>query len=158
MTARVERRLAYDASADAVAAMLLDPAFREEVLAAQHVLRGSASVDGHQVRVERVHAADRIPSFAKKFVGEEIDIVQHEEWAGRSATVHVTIPGKPGEIRGTTGLADGSGGTVQTVDLSVKVGVPLIGAKVEALVADLLGKAYDKEWEVGRAWLGRGGA
>jgi hypothetical protein len=158
MTARLHRDLSYDATTREVAAMLLDPAFREEVLAAQHVLRGSAEVDGRVVRVERVHAADRIPSFARKFVGDEIDIVQQEEWTGTSASIHVTIPGKPGEIRGTTRLADDVSGTRQTVDLSVTVSVPLIGSKVETLVADLLGKAYDKELEVGRAWLARGRA
>ena len=39
-----------------------------------------------------------MPSFAKKFVGDEIKIVQRETWTSATAAdLHVSIPGKPGE-------------------------------------------------------------
>jgi len=35
----------------------------------------------------------------------------------------------------------------------VKVKVPLIGGKLEQLMADTIGSGYDVEHEIGRAWL-----
>ena len=67
-----------------VAAMLADPEFREEVCEQQHVLRGDGlrrrRRDGMEVTIDQVQAAAGIPSFAKKFVGDEINIVQTETW------------------------------------------------------------------------------
>ena len=57
--------LTYDAPASAVAAMLADPAFREEVVEAQHVLRHDVQVTGDPaagsgtVIVEQVQSATR---------------------------------------------------------------------------------------------------
>ncbi len=78
--------LTYDAPASAVAAMLADPAFREDVVEAQHVLRHDVKVTGDPaagsgtVMVEQVQSATGLPSFARKFVGDEIEIVQDETW------------------------------------------------------------------------------
>ena len=154
MATPLHKELAYDAGIDAVNAMLMDPAFRERVLERQRVLRGSVTVDGSRVEIEQVLPADGIPSFARKFVGDEIVIHQREEWATPSrGDIHVTIPGKPGEMTGTTTLVESDGHTVETVDLAVRVGIPLVGGKIEALIGDLLGKALDKEHETGVAWL-----
>lgn len=158
MATTVRQELAYDAPVDAVAAMLADPAFREEVLERQRVLRGSASVEGTHVRVEQVQTAQGIPAFATKFVGEEITIVQEEEW--RSPThgdITVTIPGKPGDMTGTATLAERGSGTVETVELTIKVAIPLVGGKLEKLIGDLLNKALRKEHETGVEWLARRG-
>lgn len=154
MATRLHKELRYDAGAEAVYAMLMDPAFRERVLASQRVLRGSVSVTGECVEIEQVLAADGIASFARKFVGEEIVIHQREEWTTpSSADVQVAIPGKPGDVVGTATLAESAGGTLERVDLEIRVGIPLVGGKLEALVGDLLGQALDKEHETGVAWL-----
>jgi len=156
MATRVHEELAYDAPVEAVAAMLADPAFREKVLERQRVLRGSVSIDGGRVRIEQVQSAQGIPAFATKLVGDEITIVQEEDW--RSPTegdVTVTIPGKPGDMSGRATLAPRGDGTVETVDLTVKVGIPLVGGKLEKLIADLLARALRKEHEVGVEWLAR---
>ncbi len=65
------------------------------------------------------------------------------------------IPGKPGDMRGTVALRESGGTTTETVDLTVKVGIPLVGGKLEGLIADLLLKALRAENTVGRAWLAR---
>lgn len=157
MATRVSRQLAYDAPVGEVSAMLHDPAFREEVLAAQDVLRGTVRVEGPVVRVEQVRSADGLPSYARKIVGDEIEIVQEETWtAPGAADVHLTIPGKPGEMRGTLTLTEQGGGTLESVELTVKVNIPLVGGKIEGLIADLVGRALDKEHQTGRAWLARG--
>lgn len=153
---KLTKTLTYDASTDAVGAMLDDPAFREEVLRQQRVVRGSADVDGDVVRIEQVRSAGDIPSFARSFVGEEIVIVQTETWtSATTADVAIAIPGKPGEASGTIRLAGSGGRTTQTVDLAVGVRVPLVGGKIETMIVELLGHALDVEHRVGQEWLTR---
>ena len=102
MSTKLTKKLTYDAPAEAVTAMLDDPAFREEVLERQKVVRGSVDIDGDVVTIEQVRSADDIPSFARKFVGDEIVIVQTETWTSpTSADIALAIPGKPGEAVGT---------------------------------------------------------
>jgi hypothetical protein len=153
---KLMKTLTYDASTDAVGAMLDDPAFREEVLRQQRVVRGSADVDGDVVRIEQVRSAGDVPSFARSFVGEEIVIVQTETWtSATTADVAIAIPGKPGEASGTIGLTEAGGRTTQTVHLDVSVRVPLVGGKVESMIVELLGHALDVEHRVGVDWLAR---
>jgi hypothetical protein len=155
--------LRYDnATAEQVYAMLQDPAFREQVLDFQGVLRKTVSItaagEGMSVRLDQVQAAAGIPSFAKKFVGEEINVVQEEQWSSStSATVKVTIPGKPGDMSGDVLITQDDAGTTETVRLDVKVGIPLVGGRIEGLLADLLTKALRAENKVGREWLSQKG-
>lgn len=156
MATTLRKELAYAAAPDAVHAMLLDPAFREESLARQHVLRGSAKADGERMTIEQVQSAGSLPSFARKLVGDEIVILQQEWWTSATAAdVHVTIPGKPGDMSGTIRLTPDGAGTLEVVEMTIRVGIPLVAGKIEKLVAEMLGKALDKEHEAGQDWLRR---
>ena len=150
------KKLTYDATAEAVAGMLDDPAFREAVLERQKVIRGSATIDGDSVTIEQVRSGDDIPSFARSFVGDEILIVQTESWTSpTSADMRLTIPGKPGEAVGTLELVESGGTTTETVELDISVKIPLVGGKIEKLIAGIVGSALDVEQRVGREWLAR---
>jgi hypothetical protein len=156
MATTLRKELSYAAAPDAVHAMLTDPAFREESLERQHVLRGSAKAEGEHVTIEQVQSAASLPSFARKLVGDEIVILQQEWWTSATAAdVHVTIPGKPGEMSGTIRLSPEGDGTLEVVEMTIRVGIPLVAGKIEKLVADMLGKALDKEHEAGQDWLAR---
>ena len=160
MAKRVTHRMTYDAPLTDVAAMLADADFRRAVCDRLGVLRSEVTVvprgAGMDVTIEQVQPANGIPSFARKFVGDEIEIVQSESWdASDSADITVTIPGKPGEMSGTAALVESGGATTETVDLTVKVGIPLVGGKLEGLIGDLLLRALRTEEEVGREWLVR---
>jgi hypothetical protein len=161
---RVSHTLTYPATTvDAVFAMLSDPAYRKAVSDYQRVADFSCDIvpaadgaagGGMTVRLEEAYGVDRIPSFAQKLVGNEIRFVQEESWASSSgARVHVAIPGKPGEMKGSTALSQAGDDVVHRVDLEVKVGVPLIGGKLEDLVADFMTSALDAEHKVGLKWL-----
>lgn len=150
--------LRYEASPAEVRAMLTDPSFREKVCAATHATRSDVTVEpgasGPTVVVDQTQPARGIPSFAKKFVGEEIEIVQRESWGDdRSADLTVDLPGKPGRFDGQIRLQPEGTGTVETVTGNVSVKVPLVGGKLEGLVGDLLKAALDAEQRVGRTWL-----
>jgi hypothetical protein len=156
---KVSEELRYDgASLEQVHEMLADPAFRERVCDHQRVLRHTVQVKrdgkGMTVEIDQVQAAQGIPGFARKFVGDEIHIVQTEDWTSPAkGNIHVAIPGKPGEMSGTALLTEDPDGTTETVNLAVKVNIPLVGGKIEGLVADLLAKALRAEHHVGVEWL-----
>jgi hypothetical protein len=156
---RVSHTLTYPGTTvDAVFAMLGDPTYREAVGEYQRVVDFSCDItpsgDGMHVRLEEAHGTDRIPSFAQRLVGSEIRFVQEERWASPAgADLHVTIPGKPGDMTGATTLTQAGDGVVQQIDLAVKVSIPLVGGKVEDLVAGFVGKAFDAEHKVGVKWL-----
>jgi len=154
MSTRLHHELAYDADPATVSTMMRDAAFRERVCTALRVVRATVTSKDDVVTIEQTQASKGVPSFAKKFVGEEITIVQTETWGSPiAADVTVAIPGKPGEARGTTVVAATGDGTTVTVVLDIKVGLPLVGGKIEALIRDLLLKALQREHTTGRAWL-----
>ena len=158
MAKRITHDLTYDAPLSEVAAMLADPAFRKAVCDRQQVLRSEVSVrdaDGaRHVTIDQVQAARGLPSFATKLVGDEIHIVQSETWrTDEHGDIEVTIPGKPGDMKGTAVLTESGGATTETVDLTVKVSIPLVGGKIEGLIGDLLLRALKTENVVGREWL-----
>lgn len=155
---KFSHEMSYDASPEEVAAMLADRDFREQVCKAMDSTRHDVSVEGAgkgmKVVVDQTQPARGIPSFAKKFVGDSIQIVQRESWSSETAaTLLLEIPGKPGQLDGDIRLAVDGDGTVETVAGDLKVKVPVVGGKLEGLVADLLKSALRTEQKVGRAWL-----
>lgn len=161
MSKHVRHELRYDgATAAQVYAMLSEPDFRDAVCAFQRFPRREVTItptpSGMEVKVDQHRPATEVPSFARKLVGDEINIVQEESWTSPTqATLHVTIPGKPGDMRGTVTLTEVDGGVTEVVEVDVKASIPLIGGKIESLIGDMLGKALRAENKVGRDWLTR---
>ena len=158
MSTRLTHDLTYDAPMAAVDEMLVDAAFRERVCDAQGAIRKTVSDDqddaGVNVVVDQVQPAEGIPGFAKKFVGDEINLVQTESWFDtENARVEVVIPGKPGQMTGTINLSESGGVTTETLEMTIRVNIPLVGGKIETLIADLLRKALKAENAVGREYL-----
>lgn len=160
---RFSHRISYDAAPERVRAMLTDPTFREAVCRSMQASRqevsvqpasaaGSADADAAVV-VDQTQPARGIPSFASRFVGDEIRIVQRESWAGTSAELAIEIPGKPGTFAGRIELAASGAGTVESVTGELGVRVPLVGAKLESVVAELFTAALRAEERVGADWL-----
>ena len=160
MSKRLTHTMTYDAPAADVLEMLADPLFREAVCEYQRVLRADVEIDRSGDRmtviIDQAQPANGIPSFAKKFVGDEIEIKQREDWTTPTAAdLHVTIPGKPGHMEGSIRLEESGGTTTETVDVLIHVNIPLVGGKIEGLVSDLLRKALNAEQAVGRDYLSR---
>ncbi|HEX6877729.1 MAG TPA: DUF2505 domain-containing protein [Nocardioidaceae bacterium] len=158
---RFEHTLRYDAPPEAVFAMLGEAVFREQVCEAQHTTEATAEVDGMDdtmtVTVDQRRPADGIPSFARKFVGDTIHIRQHEEWhSATDASLEVSVPGKPGHLKGSITLRPDGDGTIETVSGEIKVHIPLVGGKLEGLIAELLDHALRAEQRIGRIWLAEG--
>ncbi len=160
MTTRIRHSLTYDAPLPDVAAMLADEAFREEVCEATGMIRHEVTVSGSgpgmHVEIDQVQSSAGVPSYAQRFVGDEINIVQVEDWTAiDTADITVSIPGKPGEMSGTITLSQSGPTTTEEIALDIRVGIPLVGGKIEQLVGDLLVAALKIENRVGRAYLSR---
>lgn len=160
MSRQLVHDLTYDAPAEQVTAMLADPSFREEVCDYIRAVRRSVVIepvgDGIQVHIDQWLPTSGVPSFAKKFVGEETNIVQREIWTTPVlGDITVTIPGKPGDMTGTARIAEAHGVTTETVSMTIKVGIPLVGGKLEQLISGLLLKSLQAENKVGRDYLSR---
>lgn len=149
----------YDgATVEQVYEMLGTPDFREAVCEFQGFPRRTVTIEpkgaGMSVSVDQHRPADEVPAFAKKLVGSEINILQEEEWSSPSeGTLHVSIPGKPGDMLGTIKLVEADGGVTETVSVEVRVNIPLIGGKAEDFIATMLLKALKAENKVGVKWL-----
>lgn len=157
---KITEELRYDGATLAqVHEMLADPGFREKVCEYQQVLRHTVQIqaagEGVTVKIDQVQHAGGVPGFARKFVSDEIHIVQTEEWTTpEKGTIHVSIPGKPGEMTGTAFLTEDPDGTTETVNMTIKVHIPIVGGKIEGLIAEMLIKALRAERKVGVDWLG----
>jgi hypothetical protein len=155
-----DHQLVYPADATAVYAMLAEREFREQVCQAQ----GAAHCDIHvrdngaglEVIVEQRRPTHGVPGFAARFVGEEVRIRTTEVWTNPStARLEVCVPGRPGRMEGGIRLTTQDGQTVQKVTGEITVAIPLLGSRLERLIAGVLVDALDVEHRVGRAWLAR---
>ena len=147
----------YDAVPEDVVAMQTDEAYRSSLKsrtrsAGHHVSvtdEGGSTV----VEVDQRLKTQGIPSFAQKLVGETIQLVQREEWTDDRATFELTIPGKPGHLRGTIVVEPDGDGTVERVSGEAKASIPLVGGKIEKLLIDLVTHSLERSQERGAAWL-----
>jgi uncharacterized protein YndB with AHSA1/START domain len=155
---RLRHEITYDAPLADVFAMLSDPAFRQRSAEAMGVISADVSINakgaGISVKIDQVQPTQGVPSFARKFAGETTRAVQTEEWDSPSGgTISIQTPGKPTSIDGTLSLTTSGSTTTEVLDVEVKVKVPLIGGKLESLMADLVAKGMDEERAAGVAWL-----
>ena len=156
---RFERVHDYPAPASEVLAMLLDPAFREAVCASQEALSHTVSVSSPTppatVEVTQRQDTSDTPGAARKVIGDSVETVQREEWESDSAArLEISIPGKPGHLRGRISLTDhGDGTSTERFDAEVKVNIPLVGGKLEGLIGKVLGSGLRRERETGLRWL-----
>jgi hypothetical protein len=155
---RFQHTSTYDAPPAEVYAMLTDPVFREKVCtfikSPAHKVTVAGSGEQLSVTIDQTQRVRKVPAFAAKLVGETIQILQVERWTSPvAADLDLTIPGKPGHLRGLIALDPSAAGTTQSVTGELKVGIPLVGGKLEGLIAGLLTMFMDAEQKVGQAWL-----
>jgi carbon monoxide dehydrogenase subunit G len=155
---RFSHEFGYDASPAEVYAMLSDPAFREKVAEALPTIAHDISIEGASgdthVEINLTQSSRGLPGFAKKVVGDQIHVRQVESWNDEAnADLEVTIPGKPGRLKGGIALVEDGDGTVEKVTGDLVVKVPLVAGKLEKLISDMLVDALETEAKVGREWL-----
>jgi Protein of unknown function (DUF2505) len=112
---------------------------------------------GFRVVTRRKVAAD-IPSIARKVLKPVNTMVQTELWDPGADGVYsgqwsVDAKGTPVSTSGTMRLVATATGSLNRIDGRIKVGVPLIGGKIEGFVFDQAKKTLDAEEKFGQRWL-----
>lgn len=161
MSTKIDQVQHYTAAPDVVFAMLSDPAFIERKCLASGSIEASAETmaeDAGTTIVSRRVLPAKLPSFAKKFVGETVTLVETQKWSdpndgSRCGTFVVDFGNNPIAFSGDVTLVhDGDGTKVEYIG-SIKCTVPFLGGKIEGVALEWITKYLDKEQRVGTAWL-----
>jgi hypothetical protein len=158
---KFRHELSYDAPPDKVYAMLAAPAFRRQACAAMEVISADVQLDpdpdggdGFTLVIDQLQNTKDLPGFARAFAGESTHVIQREVWQSTTiGSLVIESPGKPIGTSGTIRLEPTGAGTTEVVELEIKVKVPLVGGKLEKLMAEKVAEGMDVEQTVGAAWL-----
>ncbi len=157
---KFRHELSYDAPPDQVHAMLADPEFRRQSCAAMDVISADVQLEpdpsgeGFSLVIDQLQNTKDLPAFARTFAGESTQAIQREVWLDTTTgSLSIESPGKPTSASGTIRLEAAGAGTTEVVELDIKVKVPLIGGRLEKLMAEKVAAGMDVEHSVGVAWL-----
>jgi hypothetical protein len=158
MPSRFEHRATFAASVDTVYSTLVDEAFLTARLRdiggkGAALLEHRTSDDGVDVKLRQGVDAQRLPSAVRSFLSGDLVVEREERWRGHEARGRATINGVPAEITSRTRVAANGSGTELVVAAEVKVGIPLIGGKIETVVAEQVTKLLAAESEYAEKWL-----
>jgi Protein of unknown function (DUF2505) len=145
------RRITYEYASDpeTVAKLLHDPEYlkrRSEAAGETNVeVKVEEVGDGMHVTVARDREVD-LPAFAKKMFSPQSRIVEDTTWRRQGgswvAEYQVQVNGMPGEVRGKTTLTASAKGTIYESSFSVTARIPIVGGKLESVVADRLEETF----------------
>lgn len=169
MTISIEHMTSFSARADSVYSAQVDPAFLKDRLKAvggpQAELVGQKkSASGVTVRLRQGVPARQLPSAVRSFLSGDLVVTREEFWRGVvegefegsvfEGRMRAMIPGVPGEITARTRVADlAEGGSEWVATAAIRVNIPLLGAKVESLLAEQVRKLMAAETEFTGTWL-----
>ncbi|WP_018684807.1 DUF2505 domain-containing protein [Actinokineospora enzanensis] len=145
MTSRIEHRAGFPAPAATVHARLVDQGFLRERLRAlggQDAALVAYTTDGTTVgyTLRQGIPAAKLPSVVRGLVKGDLVVERSETWRPHGdefvGTTAAAVAGVPGEIRGRYRLADTAAGSELRTDAEVKVRIPLVGGKIESVIAE----------------------
>lgn len=159
MARRIEHRSDFGHPADRVHAAMTDESCLRERLAAiggRHSELVSYASNGSTTKVVMRQGIDPeyLPSVVRRVAPDGVTIERTETWDdGRSGAIHAAVHGMPGSFNGRTTLADTAGGSELVLQGDIRVSVPLIGGKIESVIAEQLGRLLRTEAKFTNRWL-----
>lgn len=143
----------YPIPADKVLKAFTDPAFFERKYQAQGAediqqLRHEQTGNRFTITFSRtVEVEVNLPGFASKHVPERITLIQTDSWDldARRGSLDIRFDGMPASVKCEMQLEDNGGSTLHALDFDIAVKVPLIGKKLEKLLADGLQKTFQRD-------------
>lgn len=146
----------YPVSGERLLAIFSQPDFVLDKYAAQgasniRLLKEERDGDRFRFTVTRdVPVQVDVPAFARSLVPSTITLVQTDAWdpATRRGSLVIEFQGMPVKLRCDMQLEDRAGGTHHTLDFDIQVNVPLIGGKLEKLLAEDLQMKFRHDTEV----------
>ncbi|GLZ36275.1 hypothetical protein Lesp02_84620 [Lentzea sp. NBRC 105346] len=164
MARRIEHHTTSPHSAEAVFGAMVDESYLRDRLAEiggnnAELVTYSSGGGKTTYQLKQGVPAEHLPSLVKSVLGGDLVIHRTEAWteAGHTGTVEVTIHGVPGRLDGTFTLTGNGSGSKLTLQGQVKVSIPLMGGKLEGLVAEQVIELLDKESEFTAEWLANRG-
>ena len=158
MPSRFEHRASFPVPAGAVYATLVD----EEFLTARlndiggkgaALLSHTTSDDGAAYTLRQGVDAANLPGPVASIVGGDLVVEREERWRGRDSAGRATITGVPAQITSRSRLSDRGGASELVVTAEVKVSIPLIGGRIEKVVAEQVTRLLAAEAEYAGKWL-----
>jgi hypothetical protein len=132
----------YGKDADTVMRMFADRAYFEkkyaETTLAYEVLEHELSDERFRIKCKlTMPSSAPVPGFAKKILGETMNLVQEDIWDLKSRTgqLNIEMPGVPVKISAAMRLGQGAAGGENQVSWSINCKIPLIGGKLEKFIA-----------------------
>lgn len=159
MARSIEHRSTYSVDPETLRKTLVDKDFLRAKLArlgGTHAKLLDYSVAGDTVEIRTTHGIPegKLPAPVRSIMGGELTIERVETWcADHTGTVRVSLPHSPGELSGNVRLTESPEGCTQVLDGRVKVGIPLVGRKIEDSVGGHILRLLDAEAEFTQHWL-----
>jgi hypothetical protein len=158
MPSRFEHRASFAATADAVFSTLVDEAFLTARLRdiggkSAALLDHERSGDTAAYRLRQGVDASKLPSAVRSILNGDLVVEREERWRGFESAGKATINGVPAQISSRAVLTERGTGTEQLIRAEVKVSIPLIGGKIEKVVAEQVTKLLAAEAEYAEQWL-----
>ncbi|WP_130342285.1 DUF2505 domain-containing protein [Herbihabitans rhizosphaerae] len=162
MAGRIEHRASFATPAHDLYSKITSEAFltdRLEALGGKNAQLSdySATENGVSYRLRQGMDAENLPSAARTLLKGDLVVHRLEEWRaqgdGYTGSLHTKISGAPGEIKGTARVRDVADGSELAIDANVTVGIPLVGGKLEQVIASQVQRLLTREAEFTAKWL-----
>ncbi|OLT48796.1 hypothetical protein BJF85_11855 [Saccharomonospora sp. CUA-673] len=163
MASRIEHRATFPASvADVVAAQSDEAALRARLA---EIGGPDAALESHEVTGDGVRytlrqavPVDKLPSVAQKFVSGDLVVRREHTVSGTSGDIRAEVQGVPAEITATVSFTENPGDPAAAVQVTrgeVTVRIPLVGGKLEGVIAEQVTTLLEREAEFTTSWLTR---
>ncbi|MGW5050909.1 DUF2505 domain-containing protein [Actinokineospora sp. NPDC004072] len=158
MASRIEHHADLAAPAAQVRAALVSTEYLRDRLAelggpgaalVEHTATGAAV----SYRLRQTVPAAKLPSFTKSVFRGDLVVERAETWEATTGTTSARVAGVPGEITATYTLTDTDTGCTWRTVGRVQVRIPLIGGKVEGVIAEQVGRLLAAEAAFTAGWL-----
>lgn len=160
---KIEETWSYDAPADRVFEMLLDPQFQEAKCVATGALGHSVSfkeqASRQVIETHREMATDGLPENVARIVGKTLKIIEIQRWSqpaadgSRTADIDVSLDGLPVNFVGHIQMTPDEDTTKMHVLGDLRARIPLVGKKVETASAPAFSGGVQIEAQTGREYL-----
>ena len=168
MSRQIDFRSVSAHAADEVYATMVDPDYLRARLdriggPGAALLEHSADVQGARYRLRLGLDAKDLPSVVRSVLSGNLTIERNERWTRQDSgrylgEVDVTIHGAPASAAGAMRLRDlPDGGSELNVRADARVSVPLIGGKIEGVVAEQVRRLLAAETGFTQEWLADNG-
>lgn len=135
---------AFNKNADTVMKMYSDKEFflrkyKESGYQDIQVLAHEKSGDKFRIKCQYAMKTDvPVPGFAKKFMPDTSTVVQEDSWdcKAKKGRLNIEIKGVPAKISCDMTLTDAGSGSANSFKWDISVKIPLVGGKLEELIAN----------------------